>query len=151
MTLDASDKFARVEDVVKAYDSTVSTMTQYCNSLNSIVTAAYGSGTGTKKIDVNWLVDRGTYSSGEERILAAMLDLFSNITWKDEKFKPFVKSTLDALVSQNDGYPLLSYFRDYLDIHLENDLKNFTTDGGLAVEPTLVFDSSEKERAVADV
>ena len=147
--LDVATKFALIEDVVKGYDPSVSTMTQYCNTLDAIVTAEYG--TGTKKIDVSWLVDNGTFDSGEARIENTMRDLFSNITWKDEKFKPFVKSTLDALVSQNGGYPLLSYFRDYLNIHLENDLKDFTLDGALISTPTLVFDLSEKERVVKAV
>lgn len=146
--LDVSTKFQQIDDVVKAYDSTVSTMTQYCNNLNSIVTAAYGSGTGTKKIDINWLVDKGTYSTGGARILDTMKTLFSKVTWPEEKFNPFVKDTLDKLVAQ---YKLLKYFRDYLKLHLENDLADFQNALLSTATPTTAFASGEEQRVVAAV
>ena len=148
--LDVSTKFGSVDDVVKAYDppstGTTLTMTQYCNDLFKIVNAAYGSGSGNKKIDVNWLVDSIGSTTGEARIKDTMKTLFSKVTWPTEKFEPFVKDTLDKLVSE---FKLLKYFRDYLELHLKNDLSDFDT--AISSTPTTSFVSGEKERVVTAV
>ena len=85
-------------------------------------------------------------TTGEARIKDTMKTLFSKVTWPTEKFEPFVKDTLDKLVSE---FKLLKYFRDYLELHLKNDLSDFDT--AISSTPTTSFVSGEKERVVTAV
>ena len=150
--LDVADKFVSVDEVVKAYDPPPSgtnlTMTAYCNDLYKIVNASYGS--GSDKLDVNWLVDADGSVNGETRILNTMKTLFSKVTWPTEKFEPFVKDTLDTLTNE---FKLLKYFRDYLELHLKHDLADFENaiDTSASHQPTTVFVDGEKERVVKAV
>lgn len=130
------DKFDSIENLVKKYNSTTSTMTQYCNNLYAIVNADYGSGLGSKKIDVGWLVDNTGDGSGETKIKDTMKTLFSKVTWHQTKLATFVDGALDSLIGE---FPLLRYFHEYLNQNLTNYLKVFDTDHALAQDPITDF------------
>ena len=104
-----SGKFGSIKDIIKAYQSSASTMTSLCSTLDSIVKDT--------RLDVGWLVD-----SGESEFKEEMHGLFSEKTWPEEKLDMFVGDAVDNLVG---SYRLLEYFQDYLVKHLTHDLTKF--------------------------
>lgn len=144
--LDLDGKFESVEKLVKAYDSSVSSLTQYCTSLYNIGNAPYNTGSGTKKIDVGWLVNNRGDGTGEAAIKTNMGDLFGKVTWETKR-ETFVKKVLDTLVKE-DAFPLLRYFRDYLDCHLNHDTSDFFAALKSGTTPQIDFVSGEQQRVV---
>lgn len=145
--LPLSTKFQKISSLIGKWDSSASKLTGYCTALYNFVKDNTQYATPAGRLGVTWLYDNGSNPSTEEQLTKGMYDLFSKITWPDEKQGAFVDEVLDNLLADHDkgGFPLLRYFHDYLDEHLRNDLKTFkgTYD--------LKLDDDEKKRVLKDV